>query len=195
MSTSQPGKGELGKAGRLHRGLNILIGIDDVRDILRVRLRLIPSAHDAERDAHVALFHERRNDGMQRALVRRESVRANWDRARRARRDSAARIRCPPPRARTKRRVVALDQRHHVAVAIDNAEIGRVVRRAAACRRRHCNWLSSGSISLARCGGEIFREQLRPPAASKISDRRRSEPGRRRRVFSLRSWCAATRSS
>ena len=48
--------------------------VHDVGNELRVRLRLVQPAHDAEADVHVALLHEGRNDGVERPLARRERV-------------------------------------------------------------------------------------------------------------------------
>ncbi len=65
----------LRESSRLERLLNIQAEVRDVRDELRVRLRLVPGAHNAEADARVVLLHQRRDDGVQRALPRREHVR------------------------------------------------------------------------------------------------------------------------
>ncbi len=62
-------EGSLGEASGLERLLNAHAVIDDVGDELRVRLRLVPAAHDAEADAHIALLHEAGDDGVQRTLV------------------------------------------------------------------------------------------------------------------------------
>ena len=61
------------------------------------------------------------------------------DEARAFRHDSRAEI-----------RIVALDQRHHVAVAIHDAQIDGVCCRAAACPATTLQFALSGSISLAR---------------------------------------------
>src|SRR5258706_11368577 len=58
------GEGFLREAGRVHGALHIHSEIDHVRDELRMRLRLVPAAHDTERDADVTLFHEGRYDGV-----------------------------------------------------------------------------------------------------------------------------------
>jgi hypothetical protein len=49
--------------------------VDDIRNDLDVRLRLIPATHHAEADAQVIALHEGGNDGMQRPLPRREGIR------------------------------------------------------------------------------------------------------------------------
>ena len=57
------------EARGFHRCLNVLIEVHNVRDELRVRLRLVPSAHDSERNPNLIFFHERGDDGVQRPLV------------------------------------------------------------------------------------------------------------------------------
>ena len=42
---------QLRKAGRFERRLDVHAVVDEVRDELSVRLRLVPAAHDAERNA------------------------------------------------------------------------------------------------------------------------------------------------
>jgi len=56
----------LAEPGRLQRCLNVHFEIDQVRDELRVRLRLIPAAHDPERHPHISLLRKCGNDRMQR---------------------------------------------------------------------------------------------------------------------------------
>src|SRR5487761_625521 len=58
-----------------HRRLDVHPKIHNVRDKLRVRLRLIESSHDAKSDSRVALGHECWNNRMQRALMPSEHVR------------------------------------------------------------------------------------------------------------------------
>ena len=93
--------------------------VDDAGDELGVRLRLVEPAHDAEPDLHVALLHETRNDGVQRALARRQHVRMSaFEREERPavlqheagirRHDAAA-----------ERRVQTLDQRDDVSLLVD----------------------------------------------------------------------------
>src|SRR6266852_3320106 len=55
-------EGQLREPGGLERRLDVHLEVHDVGDKLRVRLRLVPAAHDAEGDAYVALLHERRDD-------------------------------------------------------------------------------------------------------------------------------------
>jgi len=62
------------EAAGFHRFLNVESVIRNVRHELGVRLRLIESTHDAEADTHTVLFHERRNDRVQRPLAWRERV-------------------------------------------------------------------------------------------------------------------------
>ena len=70
---------QLGEARRLERRLNVHAVIHHVGDKLRVRLRLVQAAHDAEADVDVVLLHEGRNDGVERALARRERIRTAPD--------------------------------------------------------------------------------------------------------------------
>ena len=72
---------QLGESRSLQRRLQIHPVIDDVRNKLRVRQRLIESAHDAEPGVHIALFHERRNNRVQGTLAAREHIRMLADRA------------------------------------------------------------------------------------------------------------------
>src|ERR1700722_1352550 len=113
------GEGVLRKAGSLERGLNVHLEIDDIRDELRVGLRLIPTAHDAEGDAYVAVLRECRDDGVERALVSGQRV----GRSRVEREQAAAILQRESSAGRDDSRaesgVVALNQRHHVAIAID----------------------------------------------------------------------------
>ena len=69
------GERQLRESRRFERCLNVLIEVDDVRHKLSVRLRLVPSAHDAERNANLILLHECRNNCVQRAFVPRERIR------------------------------------------------------------------------------------------------------------------------
>src|SRR5690348_17082100 len=54
----------LRESRRFHRRLNIHFEVRYVSHKLRMRLRLVPSAHDSERDPRLALLRERRNDRM-----------------------------------------------------------------------------------------------------------------------------------
>src|SRR5256885_4142687 len=65
----------LRKARRFHRGLNVHFIVSQIRNVLRVRLRLVPSAHDAKRHAHIALLREGGNNRMQRPLAPCQHVR------------------------------------------------------------------------------------------------------------------------
>ena len=67
-------KSSLAEPGGLQSFLNIHSEIDDVGDELRVRLRLVVSAHDPEADVNVVLFDERGDDGVQRPLARLKRV-------------------------------------------------------------------------------------------------------------------------
>ena len=100
--TSQPPNVSLVNRGASSAAWMFMPVIDDVGDELRVRLRLVQSAHDAEADVHVVLLHEPRNDGVERALPRREHVRDVPDRDRTARPGSAGGSPSPPPARRTR---------------------------------------------------------------------------------------------
>ncbi len=69
------GEREFREARGFKRSLNILVEVDDVRYELRVRLRLIPSAHNAEGDSNLIFLHECGDDGVQRTLVTCKRVR------------------------------------------------------------------------------------------------------------------------
>ena len=62
-------EGFFGEAGLFECGLDVHSVIDDVRDELRVSLRLVPAAHDAKTDVDVPLLHEGRDDGVEGTLV------------------------------------------------------------------------------------------------------------------------------
>ena len=139
------GEGALGETRRLHRLLNIKAKIDHVRNKLRVGLGLIESAHDAKRDALVAVGHEAGNDGVQRALVPGQGI----GRLRIEFEESAAILQreagAVGHQARAKFGIVALNQGDHVAVSVDHGEIGgvacgrerRLARRHVAIRPGH----------------------------------------------------------
>src|SRR4029078_10225921 len=116
-------------ARRVERDLNVHSEIDDVRDELRVRLRLVPPTHDAEGDARVATFHERLDDCMNGPLATGEHIRVRGVEGE----QPASVLKHEPgaahgeSRTETDRRKVALNERHHVAVAIDDREIRRAV--------------------------------------------------------------------
>ncbi len=135
------GKARLGEARRFHGGLDVHAVVDDVRHELRMGLGLVESAHDAEGDADVAMGHQRGNDRVQRALAAGELVgMAGLEGEQRAAivQDEAAAL---DGDAGAEQAEIALDQRHHVAVAVDGREIGRVgARDRAACRGRRCSW-------------------------------------------------------
>src|SRR5882724_3447393 len=65
----------LRKARRFHRRLNVHFVVSQIRNVLRVCLRLVPSAHDAKRHAYIALLREGGNNRMQRPLAPRQHVR------------------------------------------------------------------------------------------------------------------------
>ena len=68
------GERSLREAADLERLLHVETEVGDVGDELRVRLRLVEPAHDAEPDLHVAFRHEGRNDRVERPLSRRHLI-------------------------------------------------------------------------------------------------------------------------
>ena len=120
-------EGSLGEAGLFERGLHIHSVVDDVGDELRVGLRLVPAAHNAEADVDIALLHEGRDDGVKRAFVSGERVGQARSEVENLRRGSGRRSRGRGDEAGAVAGVVALDQRDDVAVLVDGGEIdGRV---------------------------------------------------------------------
>src|SRR6266853_685945 len=128
-----------------------------------MRLRLIPSAHDSESDADSVLFHERRNDGVQRPLARRERVRLAWLQAESRAPIVQRKARMGRNESRAEARRQALDQRHDVAVAVDGAYVNGVVP----LRRSECvefGWrrVANGAVGpdlLAAPGSELFGDE------------------------------------
>ena len=126
------GERQLDEPRCLERLLDVQSVIDDVGDDLDVRLRLIPSAHHAEADAHLIALHEGGDHRLQRALPRREGVgmrAVEGEQAAAALQHEAGAVwhdRGPEVRE------VALNERADVAARIDRAEI----RRVAAVRRQ-----------------------------------------------------------
>src|SRR4029077_7804900 len=103
-------------------------------DVLRVCLRLVPPAHDPERDARIPLFHEGGNYGVQGPLSGGERIgRGGLEREERTAvvQYEAGAV---GDDARSKIRVIALNQRDHVAIAIDGAEIDGAATRLQRAR-------------------------------------------------------------
>src|SRR5947208_16276295 len=117
----------LAEPRRLQSRLNVHFEVHQVRDELRVRLRLVPTAHNPKRHADISFLRKRWNDCVQRPLSPRQRIWRIWIQAE----ESAAIVeRKTSPRgndARSKSLVVALDQRNHVSVAVDDAQISRIV--------------------------------------------------------------------
>ena len=121
------GEGALREPAGLERLLRRQAEVGDVGHELRVRLRLVPSAHDPEGDPRAVLLHEPRDDRVERPLARRQRVRVvRLEREQRAAvlQHEAGAVRDD---AGAEPGVVALDQRHHVAVAIDRRQVDGVV--------------------------------------------------------------------
>src|SRR4051794_1815859 len=114
------------EAPRLQRLLDVHPEVRDVDHELRVRLRLVPSAHDAEPDPDVVLLHESGNDRVQRPLAARERVRV----ARLEREEAAATLQhetdASGRQTRAESLIVTLDERNDVPFAISDAPIDGV---------------------------------------------------------------------
>src|SRR5208337_1703975 len=95
-------KGTFGESRSLQRRLNVHLEIHEIRDELRVRLRLVPAAHDAERHAKIALLRKPRDDGVAGTLAAGQRVgRAGVQREERsAIVQRKARFRCDNPGAK-----------------------------------------------------------------------------------------------
>ncbi len=192
-ATSRPSNDSFVKRGRLESGLDVHAAIDHVRDKLRVGLRLIPAAHDAERDARVAAGHERRNDRVQRAFARREHV--GMPAIEREQRAAILQRKAGAlgHDARSEAREIALNQRHHVAVAIGHAEICRIsgVHRQRARLGARLRRSTDRSARPARA--RIPCSASHRPARRRISDRRRAAACRHTPASSPRSsTCSAS---
>ena len=154
--------------------LDVEIEVGDVRDELRVRLRLIPRAHDPEPDAHAVLLHEPGNDRVERPLSRREHVRViGVEREQRAAvlKHEAA---FPGTDAAAESVVRALDERDDVAVPVDGGKIDRIaaVRGRDAFERRRLDG-----------GGGVRRiDHRRPRSRVLLVDQRRERCRREARI-------------
>ena len=92
-----------------------------------MRLRLVPSAHDPERHAHVSLLRKRRNDRVQRPLSPRQRIWRVWIQAEEPAAIVQRKSRACRNDARPETFVVALDERNHVSLSVDDAQIRRIV--------------------------------------------------------------------
>src|SRR5580658_3152655 len=120
------GKRVFAEPRSLQSFLNIHSEIYDVGNELRVRLRLIETAHDSERNPFLPVTHETRNDRMQRPLVAGELIGGIGIKTEKP---SAILQRETGPvrhEARAEPGIVALNQRHHVAVAVGDGQISSV---------------------------------------------------------------------
>src|SRR5215472_17604060 len=117
----------LAEPRRFERRLNIHLEISKVGYELRVRLGLVPSAHDSKGHARIALPGKRGNNRVERPLSSCQGV----GRSRVKRKKSASVMQGEPcsrsHNSRTKRLVIALDQRHHVSFAVYDAQVSRVI--------------------------------------------------------------------
>ena len=154
-------EGILRETRLLQRSLHIHAVINDVGDELRVRLRLVPAAHDAEADVHVALLHERRDDGVERTLVSGKRI---GQAGRELKTGAAILEREAEPRgdeAGAIAGVVALNERDDVPVLVDGGEIDGGVAMLVKFRRdigreRPGTAALFMSMSFARCSARSF---------------------------------------
>src|SRR5713226_7126972 len=68
-------KGMLAEPRVFERSLDVHFEVHDIGDKLRVGLCLIPPTHDAEGDAHIALLHHGRDDGVEWPLAGLQCIR------------------------------------------------------------------------------------------------------------------------
>src|SRR5262245_41345537 len=101
--------------------------IRNAGDELGMSLRLIEAAHDSKADANAILFHERRNDGVQWPLARSQRVRVicfHREKSSPVVQHEAC-ARCNDSGAKVA--VIALNQRHDIAVLVDGAQVNGVL--------------------------------------------------------------------
>src|SRR5713101_8280297 len=111
--------------------LDVHSEVDDIRNELGVRLRLIPSAHDSKTNPHVSLLQESRDDRVERSLARRENIRVLRIEAEKRAAVLEAKTRSRCNQARTEAAVVALDERNDIPFAIDGGHVDGVARALA----------------------------------------------------------------
>src|SRR5437867_5150744 len=68
----------LAEPRRLQSRLNVHFEVHQVRDELRVRLRLVPTAHNPKRHADISFLRKRWNDCVQRPLSPRQRIWRIW---------------------------------------------------------------------------------------------------------------------
>ena len=114
-------------ARRFARFLDVHPEIDEIHHDLRVALRLVVAAHDAERHPGPPVFHDERGDQrVQRALVRCDLIRM----ARREIEQAAAIVQEDPriagDDARPEIREQRLNERHEVSFAVGDGHVDRI---------------------------------------------------------------------
>ena len=148
-----------GEASRFHGGLNVHVEVDEIGHELGMRLRLVPATHDAEGNSRIALFHKGRNDGVHRPFAALEKIGARGI----EREQTTAVLQCESRSggdrtgAEAYARIVALNQRHHIAFAIDDCKVNRV---GTGQRRRGCH-ITVGARQVDQRGalsGKLLRE-------------------------------------
>src|SRR5581483_2108578 len=108
---------------RFQSRLNIHSKIDDIGDKLRMRLGLVPTAHDAETDVDVVFLHKSWNDGVQRALVSGNGIGLAGHQIKTCATVLKREPRAWSNQASTVACIITLDKRDDVAVLIDGGKI------------------------------------------------------------------------
>src|SRR6202046_5763117 len=109
--------------------LNIHSEIHHVGNELCVRLRLIETAHNSERNPFLPVAHETRNDRMQRPLVTGELIRRIGIKTEKPSAILQSETGAVGHQARAKLSIVALNKGNHVAVAVGDGQVGGVAAR------------------------------------------------------------------
>ena len=143
-------------------GLDVHFEVDDVGHELGVGLGLVPAAHDAEGRCECRPL--RMKAGMMVCSGRLRPARALGASGSRLNRPPRLWSAKPVPGgddAGAEAGIVALDQRDHVAVAIDDGEVGGVAAAGGRAARRSGSHVGAdrGRSSLARSVAHIFRKQ------------------------------------
>src|SRR5262249_20191390 len=122
---------------RLAGLLDVHAEVDQVNQYLDLALRLHVTAHDAETEPRSTIpGHERGDDRVERTLVRLQAI--EMLRIEREQRAAILQGEAEPARhqSRTETEIVALDQRHTVAVLVDHREIDGITAAELGVARR-----------------------------------------------------------
>src|SRR4029079_9823957 len=118
-----------GEAGGVEGGLHVHSVVHDIGNELRVCDWLIRSSHNAKAYVLIPFFHERRNDGVKRALARREYVGRCWIEGEESTTILKNESHAADSDARAEQGVVALNEGDDVAIAIDGGQVGGIAGR------------------------------------------------------------------